>query len=249
LTHLLCFVELPKTFWLLLGILGLLLRFSAVIVGAGHGARAGCSINKVIVRICGKPLLDYVLEAFASIPGRVETVLVISPADRTRSVFKGERLKRFGVSKVVIGGERRSDSVAAGVRAASCEAELILIHDAARPFVSRKKIIEVLKAAQRVGGAILAVPASDTLKSGTDTVRATVARERLWQAQTPQVFRRELILEAIEKFGSESASDDSQLVERLGARVAIVKGETTNIKITTPEDVALAKKLLPIWRQ
>ena len=248
-THLECFVELLKRFWLLLGILGLLLRFSVVIVGAGQGARAGCSINKVIVTIGGKPLLDYILEVFAGIPGRVETILVVSPADRTKSVLKRARLKRFGVSKVVIGGERRSDSVAAGVRAASCEAELILIHDAARPFVSRKKIVEVLKAAQRVGGAILAVPVCDTLKSGTNTVRSTVAREGLWQAQTPQVFRRELILEAIEKFGSKSASDDSQMVERLGAKVAIVKGETTNIKVTTPEDVALAKKLLPVWRR
>jgi 2-C-methyl-D-erythritol 4-phosphate cytidylyltransferase len=244
----LCFVELPEILWLLIHFTGLLLRFSAVIVGAGQGRRAGRSVNKVVLKIGGKPLLYYTLEVFARIPGHVETVLVVSPVDYNRSVLREERLKRFGVSKVVTGGERRSDSVAAGVRAATRDARFILIHDAARPFVSRKKIREVLKTAQRFGAAILAVPVCDTLKSGEETVCATVAREGLWQAQTPQVFRRELILEAIEKFGWQGGSDDSEMVERLGARVAIVKGETTNIKVTTPEDVTLAKKLLPVWR-
>jgi len=219
-----------------------------VIVGAGQGRRAGCVVNKIFLKVGGTPLVDYVLEVFARIPGRIETVLVVNSADYGSRVLGEERLRRFGVSKVVTGGRRRSDSVAAGVRAASEGAELILIHDAARPFVSRKKVLEVLKAAQRFGAAILAVPVCDTLKSGKKTVSATVTREGLWQAQTPQVFRRELILEAIERFGREGGSDDSEMVERLGVRVVIVEGESTNIKVTTPEDVTLAKKLLPVWR-
>ncbi|MFH1421451.1 MAG: 2-C-methyl-D-erythritol 4-phosphate cytidylyltransferase, partial [Planctomycetota bacterium] len=144
------------------------MKFSTVIVGAGRGLRAGYNVNKIIKKICGTPLLYYTLEAFCNISGCIETILVVSSLDYNNPVLQKKMLSKYGVTKIVIGGERRSDSVAAGVFASDSSAEYVLIHDAARPFIKRNRIREVLSAAEKTGAAILAIPVSDTLKKGNE---------------------------------------------------------------------------------
>jgi 2-C-methyl-D-erythritol 4-phosphate cytidylyltransferase len=147
---------------------------------------------------------------------------------------------------VINGGAERSDSVAAALARVRPEAEFVCVHDAARPCLSEAWIDEVFRAAEKTGAAILAVPVSSTLKRvGVDRkIQETVSRDGLWEAQTPQVFRRELLLEAHARREGFAATDDAQLVERIGQVVSVVPGSLINIKITTKEDLRLAEQAL-----
>jgi 2-C-methyl-D-erythritol 4-phosphate cytidylyltransferase len=147
---------------------------------------------------------------------------------------------------VAPGGAERFDSVAAALARVKPEADFVCIHDAARPCLADAWIDEVFRAAEKSGAAILAVPVSNTLKRvGRDrTVQETVARDGLWEAQTPQVFRRQLLLDAYARRGDFPATDDAQVVERFGHAVTVVAGSPINLKITTKEDLRLAEQAL-----
>jgi 2-C-methyl-D-erythritol 4-phosphate cytidylyltransferase len=152
--------------------------------------------------------------------------------------------------KITPGGAERQDSVRIALGLTSAEAELVIVHDAARPFATPAMFAAALAAAARVGGAIVATPVADTLKRVGDEseIVATVARANLWQAQTPQAFRRDLLVRAhehavIDRADRIPATDDADLVERLGATVAVVDGSTLNFKITTAADLRLAELL------
>jgi len=147
---------------------------------------------------------------------------------------------------VVQGGAERQDSVRRALEEVPEDAGLVLVHDAVRPFVSVEKIREILSAADRDGSAIPALKVKNTVKRGTDGwVKGTVDRSDLYEVQTPQAFRREILVRAYEKAAADgfSGTDDSQLVERLGLPVRIIAGEETNIKITSPEDLRVAEIL------
>src|SRR5690606_1782356 len=137
-----------------------------------------------------------------------------------------------------------SDSVANGLARVKPDLEYVCVHDAARPCLADEWITRVFDAARKTGAAILAIPASGTLKraAADQTIAETVSREGLWEAQTPQAFRRQLLLDAHAQRGQEPATDDAQLVERLGAKVALVTGSPVNLKITTREDLRLAEQ-------
>ena len=149
--------------------------------------------------------------------------------------------------KITIGGIERQDSVRIALGLTSAESELVIVHDAARPLATAAIFEACLSAAARAGGAIAAIPVSDTLKRVADgAISATIARSGLWQAQTPQAFRRDVLVAAHRRAVTEgiAATDDADLVERTGARVEVVEASTNNIKITTASDLAIVEAII-----
>ena len=175
-----------------------------------------------------------------------QVIIVISAEDRDAFQTKfGANVAILGV-EVVEGGTERADSVARALAHVKPDIDFVAVHDAARPCLVDEWISKIFTAAEKSGAAIFAVPVAGTLKqvNKDNTVDETVPRERLWEAQTPQVFRRELILDAYAQRGDFSATDDAQLVERLGHAVTVVPGSPINLKITTKEDLRLAARAL-----
>jgi len=218
-------------------------RASAIVVAAGKSERMG-GIDKLFVEIGGRPLLHHTLAAFEGCEAINHIMLVLSleAAPAALELLKTGRFQK--VDGTCVGGARRQDSVRAGLTALRA-CEWVVIHDAARPLVTTPLIEDGIAAAQETGAATAGLPVSDTLKEvGSDeTVLWTVARENLWAAQTPQVFRYELLSRAHDRDDLE-ASDDAGLVEQIGGRVRIYRGAETNIKVTTPEDLAVVEAFL-----
>ena len=179
-----------------------------------------------------------------------QTIVVIAPEDRESFFDKfGANVAILGID-VVDGGAERSDSVANALARVKTSSEYVAVHDAARPCLANEWIDAVFAAAEKSGAAILATPVVSTLKRvGADrTIQETIERQNLWEAQTPQVFRRDLLLKAYAQSGISSATDDAELVQRLGHPVTVVPGSPINLKITTREDLrfaAYALKALP----
>lgn len=215
----------------------------AVVVAAGRGARMGAVRPKAFLRLGGRSLLRRSVAAFAAHPRIARVVVVVSDADEARADLGADAA---GVM-LVRGGAERQDSVRLGLQA-SGDADYVLVHDAARPLVSRRIIDDVLEAAERAGAAVPALPVAETVKRlGPDgAIVETVPREDLRLAQTPQAFRADLLRAAHEAAIRDGmrGTDDASLVERIGARVMVVPGSPRNIKITTPEDLVVAEALL-----
>ena len=175
-----------------------------------------------------------------------QVIVVISPEDREEFMSKfGANVMILGVD-VVEGGQERADSVQHALEKVMDECDYIAVHDAARPCIADEWIDRVFEAAVQTGAAILATPVVATLKRvGKDqTIEATVPRDQLWEAQTPQVFRRDVLTKAYARKGTSSATDEASLVEQSGHKVKVVQGSPMNIKITTKEDLRLASHLL-----
>ncbi|SHJ04292.1 bifunctional 2-C-methyl-D-erythritol 4-phosphate cytidylyltransferase/2-C-methyl-D-erythritol 2,4-cyclodiphosphate synthase [Desulfofundulus thermosubterraneus] len=223
----------------------------AVVVAAGRSERMGGGVNKQFLPLSGLPVLARSLGVFEEAVPVKGYVLVMAKGEVDRVTRLARR--EWGCRKllaVVPGGERRQDSVRKGLEALPAEAEIVLVHDGARPLVGVEELVAVASEAARWGAATLAVPVKDTVKeAGTDGfVVRTLPRESLWLTQTPQGFRCSLLREAHQRAEAEkiSATDDASLVEALGHRVKLVPGSYRNIKITTPEDLAVAEALLGI---
>ncbi len=220
---------------------------------AGGKSAQGTAPPKQLLELDGVPILFLTLRRLAACSRLVQLIVAVRAADRAAVEAK---LKKEPYSKratVVDGGESRHDSVSCALRAAPADAELILVHDAVRPFVDPAQIEHVLDAAAQTGAAILGLPATNTVKQvepGTSThgsrITATIPRERIVLAQTPQVFRADLLRRAFERADSDGfrGSDEAVLVERLGHPVTVVMGSWRNIKITQPADLDLARFLL-----
>jgi 2-C-methyl-D-erythritol 4-phosphate cytidylyltransferase len=188
----------------------------------------------------------YSAERFLNRNDVVQTILVISPEDREYFNFKfASNVAILGI-EVVYGGAERADSVENALARVKPEVDFICIHDAARPCLVDAWIDRIFEAAVRTGAAIFALPVSNTLKrvGAEHVIQETIPRESLWEAQTPQVFRRDLLLEAYAKREGFLATDDAQLVERLGRKVTVVPGSPINLKIATKEDLRLAEQAL-----
>ena len=219
------------------------MRASAIVVAAGSGSRLGSAAPKAFVRLGSETLLWYSLRTIAEVPGIFEAVVTVPSAMEPAA---REEARRAGLKiplKITPGGAERQDSVRIALALTSAESECVVIHDAARPFAAPAMFAAVLGAADEHGAAIVAIPLADTLKRVVaGTVAATMARTGLYQAQTPQAFRRELLKRAHREALAEriGATDDAELVERLGAEVRIVEGAPTNLKITTPADLEIA---------
>lgn len=221
------------------------LDVGVLLPAAGRGERAGSGELKQFRPVAGVPMLLRAVRPFAQ-HRRVRQIVIALPQGHVAqppewlSDLVGQRLR------TVTGGATRAASVRAALRALDPACRIVLVHDAARPFVSQAEIDAVIAAVERGTAALAALPVSDTLKraDGGGTVEATVPREGLWRALTPQGFPRELLERAYAAAGDDlEATDDAALVEALGARVLLVEGRTTNIKVTTPDDFLLAEAL------
>jgi len=221
-------------------------RCAAVIVAAGVSARMG-GADKLFAPLGELPVLVHTLYAFQDCPV-IDEIVVVTRADALERVGALREAYAFSkVTKVVVGGETRMESVRAGLREVSPETTLAAIHDGARPLVTGEVIREAVARAGLTGAAAPAVPVTDTLKraEGGLTVE-TVDRSQLWAVQTPQVFDYGLITAALEKAAGDKAelTDDCAAVERLGMRVTLTPGSRENIKITTPFDLLLGEAIL-----
>ena len=217
---------------------------AVVLPAAGSGSRLGADRPKAFVELCGAPLWRRSLGLFLPLDCVTRCVLVVAAADlaafaaANQAVIDGDRVR------AVTGGATRADSVAAGVATAG-DCDLIAVHDAARPLAYRAEIDAVFAAADETGAAILAAPIASTVKRVADgVITETVPRDDLWEAQTPQVARADLMRRAYAERGDQPATDEAALLERLGVPVAVVKGSARNFKITTPADFRLAEALL-----
>jgi 2-C-methyl-D-erythritol 4-phosphate cytidylyltransferase/2-C-methyl-D-erythritol 2,4-cyclodiphosphate synthase len=212
----------------------------AIIAAGGRGERLGAGVPKPLVEIGGRSILERSVALFDRCD-RVHEIVVVVPPE-----LREERGWAAGVGKplrIVAGGARRQDSVANGFAAAGAGCDIVVVHDAARPFASVDLIARTIDAAAECGAALAAIPARDTIKLiEAGAVSATIPRERVRLAQTPQAFRRDVLARAIEAgAGAAEATDEASLAERAGFSVALVEGERTNIKITTADDLELAR--------
>ncbi|MEF3303390.1 2-C-methyl-D-erythritol 4-phosphate cytidylyltransferase [Paenibacillus sp. GYB003] len=223
-------------------------RYGAVIVAAGKGTRMGTSESKQYLQLRNKPILVHTLETFQRMPEIEAIVLVTGSEDIGRCVTYVERYGLSKVAAVASGGEERQHSVRIGLERLPEGLDVVAVHDGVRPFVTEAKIAECLHKAYEAGGAVLAVPVKDTIKVVSDSGRidATPERKSLWAVQTPQAFRLGLLRQAHDHAAREGfvGTDDAMLVERIGHSVYVVEGDYTNIKITTPDDLLLAERLL-----
>ncbi len=222
----------------------------AIITAAGSGTRMGIEQAKQFLDLVGRPLLAVTLEPFQKCRA-VDAIILVVPS-KDMDFCRKEIVAAFGfdkVKKVVPGGERRQDSVRSGIEATNGEYGFVLIHDGVRPVIDEALIESVVKKSKTHRAVITALPAKETVKevTGLGEVVKTYDRNRVWLVQTPQVFRYKDIAAAHQKAlfeGWEEATDDSLLVERLGIPVNVIEGSEKNIKVTTPDDLELARFFL-----
>jgi 2-C-methyl-D-erythritol 4-phosphate cytidylyltransferase len=221
----------------------------AIIPAGGAGRRMGKGIPKQFLPLAGFPILVHTLQAFQRSSVIDEVFLVVPEGDipevRQEIVVKCHLSK---VSVILPGGQERQDSVYNALQHVSDEHEIIVIHDAVRPFISGDLIGRAVAAARAFGAIAVGVPVKDTVEEVTADgwVKKTVAREGLWLTQTPQAFRRQILIAAYKKAAAEGyyGTDDASLVERIEIPVRMIPGESENIKVTTPEDLLLGDLII-----
>ncbi len=225
------------------------MRTVAIVPAAGSGNRMGRELSKQYLSLGGMPLLVHTLKVFEECP-LVDGLLVVVPAQDVEFVrdtfLLPWRLKK--VDGVIAGGKERQDSVRAGIEALDGETDLVIIHDAVRPFITIELISQCVLAAREEGAVTAGVPVKDTVKEVAPDGRVlkTFDRSLMWLTQTPQAFRRDIIENAHRAAVRDGfrGTDDTSLVERLGIAVRMIRGEYSNIKITTPDDLIFAETLL-----
>lgn len=222
---------------------------SVIMPAAGLSLRMGTDVRKPFIMIGEKPVFFYTLEKFCKLKRVKEIIFVVNKEDLSTVIEKwSNELKAYKVTKIIAGGERRQDSVYQGLSRLDSDTKIVLIHDAVRPLVKKDEIEAVIKRTEEKGAAILASPMKLTVKKVNSSLEIieTVPRNDLWMAQTPQGFKRDLILRAYEKIKDTKAelTDDAEAVEKAGHTVEVVPGSYDNIKITTREDLRLAELLL-----
>ncbi len=219
---------------------------SVIIAAAGMSNRMGSKMNKQFIWINEKPILAHTIEKFEDCR-YIDEIIIVSKEEEIeycrKEIVKKYKFKK--VSNIIRGGQERQDSIYNGILALNEKSNIILTHDGARPFVSLKNIEDGIKGAVEFGACVIRVPVTDTIKVvGEDgSIESTPKRSTLWQAQTPQCFKKEILIDGYnhaiknEYFGT----DDSSLVEEIGYNVRMIRGSYENIKITTPEDIVIAE--------
>jgi len=222
----------------------------AIITAGGMGKRMGQP--KQFLEIAGKPMVEQTISIFEKADCIDEIILVISPEE----IEKAKKFKFKKIKKIVAGGKERQDSVNNGLKELPDDCEIVAIHDGARPFVSVDIIEESVREAKKEGAIVVGVPVKDTIKQLQTSnikhqnkselqIEKTLNRKSLWRAQTPQVFKKEIIVKAYQAgYNRYQVTDDAMLVEKLGIPVKMAMGSYQNIKITTPEDLKLAKGII-----
>ena len=224
-------------------------KFAAVLPAGGLGKRMGGNIPKQLMQLGGKPVYQYSLETFLKMDEIAEVVMAV-PADWKDYFEKeieawisaSENVEKFRTKlKIVLGGKERWQSVENGVNALTSNAEYVLVHDVARPFISEKIIRDICETLVNKGSCLVAKPAIDTIKIASDgRVESTIDRNKVWLAQTPQAARIDLLKSLYARIEKEplnfTPTDEASILEFFGEPVYIVKGESANDKLTTPED-------------
>lgn len=223
------------------------MKTQAIIPAAGIGARLKTELSKPLVDLCGKPLCVYALEVFEQSPF-IESVILVGHRERLAQL--GDIVRRYGMKKVagiVAGGATRRESVANGLAVLDEDTDVVMVHDAARPLVSLRIVGEAAALCRQWQAVVAAVPVKPAVKRVNKKdlcVEETLDRDGLWEVQTPQVFRRDVLIRAHAQDTESSPADDAAMVERLGIKVKIVQGDYKNIKITTQEDLTVAETFL-----
>lgn len=224
-------------------------RAVALVPAAGRGLRMGGPVPKQFLSLGGQPLVVHSLRALQASPVVREIILAVPQAEREYCLTHIVTPHRFTkVTKIVSGGHERQDSVRHALAAVEPDSDIVLVHDAVRPFLTGRMIEDVVRAAVAAGAAIVALPMRDTVKQvgAGRVIERTVDRRPLWLAQTPQAFRRDWLEEAHRKAHLEGvhATDDAYLLEWLGYPVLVVEGSGENIKVTRPEDMVIGEAIL-----
>ncbi|MCE9547150.1 MAG: 2-C-methyl-D-erythritol 4-phosphate cytidylyltransferase [Planctomycetia bacterium] len=224
-------------------------KFAVILPAAGASSRfRDAHYKKPFAPLENRAVWLHSAEKFLNRPDVKQVILVVSPGDREEFQSKfAANVMILGVD-VVNGGAERADSIQNALAHVKPECDFVAVHDAARPCLADEWITTIFQAAEQSGAAIFALPVTGTLKRVRDdrSIAETVPRDGLWEAQTPQVFRRQLLLDAYAKRGTFVATDDAQLVERLGHKVTVVPGSPLNLKIATKEDMRLAAQALKV---
>ncbi len=222
---------------------------SAIIVAAGKGVRMNDTVRKQYLDLAGRPILAYSLMAFDACD-KIESIFLVIPEEDLDYCQKNilSLIKLQKKVNLVPGGTHRQDSVYKGLQALDDKTDTVVIHDGVRPFIRSEQLTACIIGAKETGACILGVPAGDTLKrvGKSGIIEKTLVRDAIWLAQTPQAFQYHLIIKAHEKarqYGY-SGTDDALLVERLGVSVKMINGSKSNIKITSREDLKLARAML-----
>ena len=214
---------------------------SVVIVAAGKGKRLG-GVDKAFLKIHGKEMLLYSLRVFLSISYTKEIIVVLNNGNmsRAKKIIKNEKVK------FALGGDTRADSVRNGVEKATFP--FVIVHDAARPFVTRELIEELVNGIGNADAAIPVLSVKPTIKEVEGGfVKKTLDRSKLVTVQTPQIFKRSRLLDAYEKTSTDDITDEATLIERIGGKVKVVKGLEENIKVTTPFDLIVLEGIIKKW--
>ncbi|MBM4764966.1 2-C-methyl-D-erythritol 4-phosphate cytidylyltransferase [Bacillus sp. B15-48] len=222
------------------------MAYQVVIPAAGQGKRMGAGKNKLYITLEGIPVLIHTLRIFDEDEQCDGVILAIHRDDEEgfKDLLKTYQIKK--VTELVYGGKERQNSVFNGIKTIHSDG-IVLVHDAARPFIKKSTIHKLVQAAEEDGAAIVAVPVKDTVKRAENLqVTETIERSSLWAVQTPQAFRVSLVLQAHEQAETDQfiGTDDASLVERLHQKVVIIEGDYDNIKLTTPEDIYFAEAIL-----
>ena len=224
-------------------------RISAIILAGGSGRRMADSTPKQYLEICGKPILNYSIDAFESAESISEIILVVphGQVEYCRQMIV-EPWNYSKVTRIIEGGTTRQESSLKGILVTSQGSSFVMIHDGARPFVQSQEIENMVKEMTGKSAVIIAVQVKDTIKrvSENAVIEETLERSNLWAAMTPQAFKRDLIIKAHEKAveSGHQATDDASLVEIMGEKVHIMEGNYMNMKITTKEDLVIGEAIL-----
>jgi 2-C-methyl-D-erythritol 4-phosphate cytidylyltransferase len=221
--------------------------FAVILPAAGQSSRFhDKNYKKPFAPLANKPVWLHSAEKFVARDDVKQLIVVISPEDREDFLFKfGANVAILGID-VVDGGSQRAESVSKALARVKSDIDFVCIHDAARPCLADEWISAIFAAAETTGAAIFGIPVTSTLKRvrANHTIDETVSRDGLWEAQTPQVFARQILLDAHARRGDFVATDDAQLVERIGQEITVLLGSPINLKIATREDLRLAEQAL-----
>ncbi|MCL4477387.1 MAG: 2-C-methyl-D-erythritol 4-phosphate cytidylyltransferase [Nitrospirae bacterium] len=219
----------------------------AIVPAAGLGTRFSPGANKPFHALLGKPLIVWSLELLETLHEIKEIIPVLKESDLEMGVEVFERYNLSKVKRIAPGGKERQDSVYNGLKLVKGRADMVLIHDGARPLVDSAMVKTALNALSGFDGVIAGVPVKDTIKEVQDSlVKRTLKRETLWAIQTPQLFLYDSLMKAYDAAMEENfySTDDAALLERNGGKVRVIMGSYSNIKVTTPEDIPVAEQLL-----
>lgn len=226
--------------------------FSLIIPAAGTGTRMGTEIPKPYLDLMGKTVLERTLSCFAGLENLQQVIVSTSDPFRDQTFEIVERLFENTDKIVVEGGRRRQDSIYNALLQVGESVELVAVHDAVRPFIKRDIVRSCLKMAEEVGGAIIGVPVKDTIKqvNAAGIIDKTPDRSQMWQAQTPQIFKKNVFIEAYRyaNIQNTAVTDDASLFEAFGRDVQIVEGERDNFKLTYPIDFKIAEMLIESFK-